>query len=135
METEKLYKQVNNAGLWSFWLGVIQVVTIPLVIFVAYHTPHYTAAEREASAFVGSAFQLIFGTLLIIYGRKARLAISSDPSSLKRTAKARKVLLITLAAALLLAFVTGGRIGLLLLILLAVIARAHKASKILQSKP
>jgi hypothetical protein len=132
MNTEALYKKVKNAGSWALWFGIIQLALIPFAVWIQF-LADATMAEKQTAAVITVVFQGVFGTLLIIYGRKAKAVIPGDMHSLSQTDKARKTLLIIIGVALAIALVTGGKAGLLAILVIATIMWANKASKELQA--
>lgn len=129
--------QLNRTGKFAFWLGIIEILVIPLYYFLyKLQQPNITSQELIGELVFAAAYQLIIATILIVYGRKLRFIIQSNLEDAK---KPLKWLTGVVIAGLVLWFIniiasvksgssTGGS-NLLLLLFIFSISRSRQALK------
>jgi hypothetical protein len=122
--------QLHKTGKFAVWLGVLQLLAIPLLYILLRLDSHVTQDELVGEMIIDTIYQLVIASILIIHGRKL-LAITS--ANLDDSKKPLAWLIGVVVAGLLISLVglvTGSASSSLLLVLFTIsISRSKIALK------
>lgn len=106
-------RQLHKTGNFAFWLGLLQILIIPIYYLFFRFQAGNTQAEVVVDTIVAAIYQVVVATILITNGRKLR---SITDANVKDAYKPIKWLIWTLVIILLLGLVSlllslGGGVG------------------------
>lgn len=121
------YKAIQEAGKWSTIFIWLQIITMPLLIFLPYLINMHTITAKTfiEDALINVVVMTIFIVLLVIKGEPLK---HPESMSLRQIKRDLNWLTVLIAANIIVSLVAGGRLGLLTILFLVAVARAKRVA-------
>ena len=134
--------QLRRTGRFALWIGVFEIVVIPIYYYVAYLIPNITQVVLIGVIAIIGAYQFVTGLILVVQGRKLELASLAQLKTLRRPLRWVTAIVIVFiifavvnAIILLTEGASGGAVGILSLLLLGSVSQSRRALKAYEASP